>query len=208
MPRRAFISTLGMYYANPNLFADMSMPQYTYTIPDPDDPDAPPVEVTADYLDKDNFIYNLLMETAELEVIYPDAEFFQEAIKQWSLARLNVWERVALVLMNKYDPFINIRRHEERNIIQDRDLASGATNTYNQNAWNDSSSTGVQTNVNVSSGTDTGSVTTTETFDLEGDSAITDAQDVARKEVELRTEYDLMKYMINDFKKRFCLLVY
>lgn len=208
MPRREFISTLGMYYANPNLFADMSMPQYTYTVPDPDDPDAPPVEVTADYLDKNNFIYNLLMETAELEVIYPDPDFFQEAIKQWSIARLTVWERVALVLTNKYDPFINIRRHEERNIIQDRDLASGATNTYNQNAWNDSSTTGVQTNVNVSSGTDTGKVTTSETFDLEGDSAITDAQDVARKEVELRTEYDLMQYMIRDFKKRFCLMVY
>lgn len=208
MPRRAYISLYGLYQINNNLFTNMSMPQYTYEVPDPDDPDADPTTVTADYLDKDTFIYNLLLETAELEIVYPDPDFLQEAITQWSAARLHVWERIALVLYEKYDPFINIRRHEVRTISQDRNLASGATNTYNQNAWNDSSTTGVQTNVNVTSGTDTGNVTTTETFDLEGDSAITDAQDVARKEIELRGQYDLMQYMIVDFKKRFCLLVY
>ena len=208
MPRRAYISLYGLYQVNPDLFEDLSLPQYTYEVPDPDDPDADPTVVTEDYLDKDNFIYNLLLETAELEIIYPDPDFMQKAIEMWSASRLHTWERVALVLYEKYDPFINIRRHEVRTISQDRNLASGATNTYNQNAWNDSSTTGVQTNVNVTSGTDTGNVTTTETFDLEGDSAITDAQDVARKEIELRSSYDLQQYILQDFKKRFCLLVY
>ena len=55
---------------------------------------------------------------------------------------------------------------------------------------------------------DTGTVTTTEHFHVEGDSAITDAQDVAKKEFNLRDEYNLYNYIINDFKNRFCLLVY
>ena len=35
-----------------------------------------------------------------------------------------------------------------------------------------------------------------------------DAQDVAREEIKLRAEYDVYKYIINDFKQRFCLMVY
>ena len=73
MPRRAYISLYGLYQVNPDLFEDLSLPQYTYEVPDPDDPDADPTVVTEDYLDKDNFIYNLLLETAELEIIYPDS---------------------------------------------------------------------------------------------------------------------------------------
>lgn len=203
MPRRAFISLYGLYQTNSDLFKYMSMPEYQE-----EDPDNPGTFLTRDYLDKDNFIYNLLLETAELEVVYPDPDFMQEAIKQWSAARLHTWERVALVLYAKYDPFINIRRDEERKIIQDRDLAGSNVVKYNQNAWNDSSVSGVQTNIADGASTDTGNITTTETLHIEGDSAITDAQDVARKEIELRSQYDLMQYMIADFKRRFCLLVY
>ena len=60
----------------------------------------------------------------------------------------------------------------------------------------------------TSNSTDTGTITTTEHFHVEGDSAITDAQDVAEKEFNLRDEYNLYDYIIKDFKNRFCLLVY
>ena len=55
---------------------------------------------------------------------------------------------------------------------------------------------------------DAGSSTVTETLHVEGDSAITDAQDVAFKEIKLRNTYELDDIIINDFKNRFCLLVY
>lgn len=163
-------------------------------------------------IDRNDFIDNLLMESAELEVLYPDSDFMKKAIETWSKIRLHTWERIAGVLYENYDPFINIMRDETRTIEHWRNLTytnSGDTTT-NENAWDDTSANGVQRNkVNVNlTNTDTGNTTTTETFHVEGDSAITDAQDVAMKEVNLRDKYDLYTYIINDFIHRFCLLVY
>lgn len=201
MPYRAYISVLGLYRANPDLFQYLTLPTYEK---EEDDGNGGTITVTYDYLDTDALIYNLLMECAELEVIYPDADFMMDAIGAWSYMRVHTWEKYAGVLYEDYDPFINIKRHEVRVIEEDRDLASGLT--VNVNAWDDSSDDGVLRN--KQSGTDTGNVTTTETTDLEGDSAITDAQDVARKEIELRQKYDLYNLIIKEFKQRFCLLVY
>ena len=197
MPWRAKISILGLYHAEPTLFEDLQLPTYT------DDEN-----VSHDYISKDALVNNLLMELAELEVIYPDPEFMKEAIAMWSASRLPVWKRVALVLFEDYDPFVNIKRHEDRTITQTRDLAGSSSSQYNVNAWDDQSENGVQTNTASGSSTDTGTVTTHEVFDVAGDSAITDAQDVARNEIELRSAYNLIDYIINDFKKRFCLMVY
>lgn len=185
------ISLLGLYSWDNTLFDDMVLP---------------------DTVHKDELIDNLLMETAEYEILYPDSAFMKMAIAAWSRKRIHTWERVSLVLYENYDPFINIKRDEVRKIIHDRDLTytnKGDTRT-NENAWDDSSSDGVQTqNVKVDlTNTDKGQTITTETFHVEGDSAITDAQDVAMKEVQLRTKYDLYDYIIKDFIHRFCLMVY
>lgn len=187
----ATISLLGLYTWDDTIFDDMSLPEQ---------------------VDKTDLIDNLLMETAELEILYPDAEFIKQAIARWSAIRLHTWERIAKVLYEDYDPFINIKRDEERKIIHDRNLTytnKGDTKT-NENAWDDRSATGVQTQlVNVDlTNTDKGQTVTTETFHVEGDSAITDAQDVAMKEVDLRNRYDLYDYIIKDFIHRFCLMVY
>lgn len=187
----ATISLLGLYTWDDTIFDDMVLPEQ---------------------VDKEDLIDNLLMETAELEILYPDAEFIKQAIARWSAIRLHTWERIAKVLYEDYDPFINIKRDEERKIVHDRNLTytnKGDTKT-NENAWDDRSATGVQTQlVNVDlTNTDKGQTVTTETFHVEGDSAITDAQDVAMKEVDLRNRYDLYDYIIKDFIHRFCLMVY
>jgi len=161
-------------------------------------------------INKAVIVNNLLMESAELEILYADPDFLKRAIAYWSESRLHVWERMQRVLYEEYDPFINIKRDEVRTIVQDRDLTTDndGSNTLNTNAWD--SSTPVQREQQVIDTTvkNTGNVTTTEHFHVEGDSAITDAQDVAIKEFKLRAEYDLVRYIIQDFKKRFCLLIY
>ena len=116
------------------------------------------------------------------------------------------WEMIDDVLFEEYDPFINIKRDEVRTITQTRDLKTTGISTNKVNAWNDTEP--VTHDVSDGSGTDTGTVTTTENFHVEGDSAITDAQDVARKEIELRVRYNLYQIITQDFKKRFCLMVY
>lgn len=166
--------------------------------------------VLPDMINRNVFRNNLLMEAAELEILYTNPEFLKQAITYWSESRIHAWNRMQRVLYEEYDPFINIKRDEERLIVQDRDLTTDndGTNTLNTNAWNSSTAVEREQQVVDSTTTNTGQITTHETFHVEGDSAITDAQDVARKEMELRIMYDLYRYILNDFKRRFCLLVY
>lgn len=194
--------------------------------------------VLPDQIDKDTLVMNILDECAELEVLYTNPSFIKNAIGYWSLKRYHAWSKLETVLYENYDPFINIKRDEVRTITETRNLANSANETRNlagsqnetrnlqdatkTNAYDSGTGTPRETvdrtgtdNVSTTdtgtrnvSGTDTGTITTTENFHVEGDSAITDAQDVAVKESKLRLEYDLYNIIIEEFKQRFCLLIY
>ena len=182
---RSNISVLGLYNFNNGLFDLMECP---------------------DDVDKADLVQNIVLECAELETIYPDYDFLRSAIGIWSRSRIGTWQRMADVLLEDYDPFINIKRDEHRTITQTRDLATSGDQSNKVNAYN--SGTGTEASSSHADGTDTGTITTDEVLHIEGDSAITDAQDVMRKEVEVRQLYDIYKIIIQDFKRRFCLLVY
>lgn len=179
------MSIYGLYYYRPDIFDDMLIPEE---------------------LDRDTVISNILMECAEMTMLYPDADMMKEAIGYWSKARINVWNRMAQVLFADYDPFINIKRDETRTILYEPDLADSGTSVNSVNAWNDIN--GTERDSTTVNSTQKGSAKTTETLHVEGDSAITDAQDVAKKEFELRDRYEIYDYIVNDFRSRFCLMIY
>ena len=56
---------------------------------------------------------NLLAETAELEVIYPDAVFMQAMIGRWSAKELHVWDRLYKTTLLQYNPIENYERQEK-----------------------------------------------------------------------------------------------
>lgn len=186
----ATISILGLYNWDSTLFDDMTMPSYT---------DEHGVTFN---LDRDTLIDSILIELGELETLFPDAEKMKEIIGIWSRRREPSWSRMYRVLIEDYDPFINIQRDEERKIIQDRDLKG--TYKGKVNGWNSTE----PVDRDSADTTDTGKITTTETYHLEGDSAITDAQDILKKEIEVRKSYNMYDIIIEEFKRRFCLMVY
>lgn len=157
-------------------------------------------------LDKDIMISTLLIETSNMSVMDTNPVILKESIRVWSQSKLRAWQKQAIVLYEDYDSFVNIKRDEVRTITQDRDLKGTNKGKVSTAAWDTSDMTGRQTNDIAS--TDTGTITTTEHFHLEGDSAITDAQDVAIKEVNLRADYEMYNIILQDFKKRFCIQVY
>lgn len=181
----ATMSIRAMYDYNPNLFDFLQLPQ-------------PMV--------KQVLVQNIINNYAELEVLYPDPDFMEQAIAQWAASRLRTWTDMVKVMYEDYDPFINIKRDEVRTIVQDRDLNSEGTSTLSVSAWN--SDDFENRNQQQTGATDSGRVTTTEHFHVEGDSAITDAQDVLRKEMEVRTAYNMYDIVMNEFKKRFLLQIY
>lgn len=87
----ATMSLLGLYQNNPSLFLELELP---------------------DGVSKDTVIDNLLMETAELEVLYPNPYFMQAAIGTWSLKELSIWKKLYETTVLKYDPIHNYDRNE------------------------------------------------------------------------------------------------
>ena len=185
MITKATLSILGLYRYDPTIFSEMWLPA-----------------VITDKGDEHLVYEQILLEYAELEVLYPDPAVMKQAIAVWSQSRIQAWTRMARVLYENYDPFINIKRDETRTITETRDLAD--QNTGKVSAWNESDFTDrTQTDASQK-----GTVTTEEHFHVEGDSAITDAQDVLKKEMDVRIRYDLYRLILAEFKERFLIGVY
>ena len=165
-----------------------------------------PTQINADALKK-----RLLIETAELEVAYSDPTFFKFAIEQYSLTRLHSWQTMANVLMKEdYDPFVNVNRHEERTELETRNLTAGISGTTENkvSAFNTSGYSNANKSETEGTNTDRGTVKREMTYDLQGDSALSDTQDLIEKETELRQRYDIYTIIISDIKQNFCLLIY
>lgn len=90
----ATLSIRGLYMADPTLFSEMSVCS----------------EMTND--DKDTIIQNILIEFAELEVLYPDPNFMRHAIGVWSWKEVPTWDRIYAAAMSEYNPIENYNRTE------------------------------------------------------------------------------------------------
>lgn len=210
MSRGTLLDIMALYNYDNTIFDAFQVPvSITWT---ENGPDGPTTHTETIPYTKQNIVDNILLDCAELEVVYPDADYMKLAIGTWSMRRLYTWQRIADVLYRKYDPFININRHEWRETVEDRDLkgSNDSTVTGDVNAFNDTSINGVQRDkvTTDQDTTDTGKITTNDDFHIEGDSAIRDAQDIMRLETQERLANDMIDIIIEDFKKRFCLMVY
>lgn len=67
---------------------------------------------------KDTLIDNLLMETAERELIYPDAPFMKDAIDRWSSKEVPIWEELYKTTQYEYNPIWNV----DGTTVEDRHL--------------------------------------------------------------------------------------
>ena len=83
---RATLDLLGIYKYHPTLLDKFVIPEA---------------------LDKEILTDNLLMESAEMEIIYPDADFLESAIGAWSKKMLHVWEELYATTQYDYNPIWN-----------------------------------------------------------------------------------------------------
>lgn len=171
------MTVLGLYNYNDTIFNSMQLP---------------------DGVDPDNVVSNLLMELAELEVIYPSWITMQRAIADWSRSRVRSWERMLQALNADYDPVENYDRREEW--TDGADSSGGYKNKvagFNVGEQTDSNSSEQQTK---SSATHSGRI--------HGNIGVTMAQQMIQSELDLRAVNDIVQIIVNEFKKRFCIMVY
>ena len=127
----------------------------------------------------------LLLDTMELEVLYPDPAVFKGALGIYSKSRLPSWQKLADDMYHAYDPYINFTRDEVRGTTITRDLqdvrtddlqdkrtanlTNGNTRDIKRNAW-DGATAGTMTPAEQI--TDSGSEGGTDTYQHTGDQTI------------------------------------
>lgn len=94
-------------------------------------------------VDKDVFVNKLLLDTAELEILYPDADIFKTAIKYWSAAEVQNWNKLYNTTVLDYNPIWNkngtvteIEKHIKNNNytdVTDGTIADHSVTKGNQN---------------------------------------------------------------------------
>lgn len=101
MGRAVNLSPLGLYNWDNTLFDLMQIPSA---------------------LDKDTLVQNLLAETAELEVLYPNPVVFKNLVGVWSAKQIDIWNRLYATTQYEYNPIENYNRYENSS-----DTGTGST---------------------------------------------------------------------------------
>ena len=91
MSRGTTLSPLGLYNWDDTIFDLMQIPAE---------------------LDKPTLIDNLLAETAELEVLYPNPVIFKNLVGVWSAKQIEIWNRLYATTQYEYNPIENYNRYE------------------------------------------------------------------------------------------------
>jgi len=181
-------------------------------------------------VDHDTLVENLLYETAELEVIYPDPDFMKRALTIYGRRQAAVWASLAETFDLEYNPIWNvdgsIKETEKRDRKNSDNLthaesgksSSSGTETTDRAGFN-SSAYGADERIR-SSGDGSASLNRTEDRTgaenenvvretrRTGNIGVTTTQQMLREELEIRPSLNIYDYIIKDLTSRFCLLVY
>ena len=228
MGRGASLSLLGMYNWNESLFDNMAYPS------------------GFDADDKALFVNNLVMECAELEILYSDWDFLKFAIEAWSKKEVVTWERLYQASILQYNPIENYNRNEdmtETHSGKDTNQATG--NDVDKHTGNDSlTGSGTDTDTHSKTSFDNNTYAAVEKMEMQkgatqtnnynstlthtngrkdefthghtisrsgnisGNIGVTTSQQMLEQEIEVAPKLNIINYMIESFRNRFCLLVY
>ena len=101
MGRSVTLSPLGLFNWDESIFDLMQIPEA---------------------LDRNTLLNNLLADTAELEVLYPNPVVFKNLVGVWSAKQLDIWNRLYATTQYEYNPIENYNRYETGS-----DSGSGST---------------------------------------------------------------------------------
>lgn len=181
-------------------------------------------------LDLDTLKNNIILECAELEVIYSAPSFFRWAVDCWAIKELPIWERMWNAIQTEYNPLENYDRREEWEDSQtvEREAANntsvnGSVNTSEQGnnyvyGFNDNSQV-KQSSSDRNAGTTNRDTTTangtesttgngTRSGRIHGNIGVTTSQAMLEAEINLDRKINMYDIIAKDFRNRFCILMY
>lgn len=164
----------------------------------------------------------LLFECSELEVVYPNLYTMRKAITMWTRSRLPMWERIYDTTRLEYNPIENYDRQEEwldtqdttltgKNIYSGTDTSEDKTVGFNGAAGGGlgeslrDSSTNTATHDTTTNGHNSGE--SSHKGRVHGNIGVTTTQQMIREERQVDA-FNMTAYIVEEFKRRFCIMVY
>ena len=168
------------------------------------------------------------MECAELEVLYSDPGFMKKALGMWSKKELPVWTDLYETTTLEYSPLENYRLEETekaKELTQSSSESNGSGTSGSESksgtvdsakAYNETEFVDREKNATESKGSATSQslMNTNGSGSRDNDRNLTrhgitgsNVQDLLDREREVK-QFNVIDYIIRDFKKRFCLMIY
>lgn len=174
-----------------------------------------------DAVDRQTLVENLLVETAELGLVYWDLPFLRARIGSWSRKRLSVWNELEKTLHYEYNPIHNYDRKEDRELGSEDNRKIGSTSHSNSSGNNIEMKNGYNSGEQVQAGediitseqdmtqnsTDDNTHGEKETLYARGNIGVMSTQDLIKQQREI-VQFSIYDYIIQDFKVEFCVMVY
>ena len=153
--------------------------------------------IVPENVDKEVLINTILYQNAELQLLYSDPDTLKNMITLWSKSSAYTWEKMAKTLDLVYNPIWN----KDGKITESEEITSDQTGTLKVSAFNQTDfANRQQTESEAGSGREYTRIE-------QGNIGVTSTQQLIKEEREtaLFNFYDVVS---NDFKNRFCIMVY
>lgn len=170
------LSIMGLYEYDNNLFQGLQVPEG---------------------INQEAVINEILLQCAELELVYPDINIMKLAITTWSIANQYTWQKLYDTMAVEYNPIWNV----DATVTIDRNTsgsgnATDAVKGFNSNTWAESDKT------------DTTSEAEEDVIERRtGNIGVTTTQQMLEQERKI-ADFNMISFIAQSFKQRFCLLIY
>lgn len=193
MPRTATMSVLGLYRWDNTIFDSWIMPEA---------------------IDMDILKGLIFQECNSLEMTIPNPALFKTVTGLWSRRKNKAWTRAIAAMNAVYNPIHNYDRAETYT-----DEESGSSGTDNSISGSQESkvaafnSSTYEPQQQQTSSTEGESDTTygrelEHTAHVSGNIGVTTSQQMVEAELDLSKKLDIYRFIVEDFKQEFCLMVY
>lgn len=211
MRRKALLSIMTLYHHDTTIFDKMVLP------------DGPSHNEKVEYAelftpDREALIAGILTDCAELEILLTDPEQMKQAIRYWSIRNYPIWQKLLDSCLFSYNPIWNVdgdvdtSKSGSTSGQYSKDGGDGGTETTQvaafdqQSTWSNASKVTTD-NTWGEGGTDSGSHEDSEHIRRTGNIGVTMTQDMIQKERDIAL-FNWYEYIITDFKRHFCIMVY
>ena len=169
-----WMSIAGMYEYDDSIFDGLDVPTYEDK------------NHTVHVVNKQMVINSIILNCAELELLYTNIDTMKLAIGVWSAAEQDTWRKMYATQMAEYNPLWNV----DADITNDSTVTSSVMGFNETTNWSDA-------NKNVISDHQVRT----------GNIGVTATQDLIQKERDI-ADFSIIRFITESFKKRFCLMVY